>query len=298
MPEQYQSLAEFFRHDPGYARFPQEHRSGGAFALDMVRAQQDAHDITDPSLPEFALQLCLKADMNFRWDLGDGWTRPKHSAGGDMVLSPPSTEIAYECGGEHLLLAVMCKRSVLLSLLDEYGVREPDALAAVSQRGLFRDPVVENAMKSLWLEGARNGGASAMMVDSLWLTIVGQLLRLAEIRLRTTSYGLTRSQLVKIDEFVAANASDRLNTADLASLIDLPTAQFTRDFKDATGSSPYQYLLMKRLAKARELIVDSRLSLAEVACEAGFASQSHMTDVFRDKLGVTPGRLRRETQKT
>lgn len=298
MPEQYQSLADFFRNDPGYARFPQEHRDGGAFALDMVRAEQHAHDLTDPPMPEFALQLCVKADMDFRWDLGDGWTRPEHSRSGDMVLAPPSTEIVYECGGDHLLLVVVCKTDVVSALLDEYGIGQRDALAAVSHRGLFRNPIIENAMKSLWIEGERHGAASAMMIDSLWLTIVGQLLRLAEIPVRSINYGLTRQQLARIDEFVAANASDRLNTADLASLVDLPMAQFTRDFRDATGSSPYQYLLSKRLGKARELIVDSRLSLAEVACESGFASQSHMTDVFRDKLGLTPGRLRKDVAKT
>lgn len=57
------------------------------------------------------------------------------------------------------------------------------------------------------------------------------------------------------------------------------------------GTSPHRYLLMRRLALARDLIHAAR-PLVDVACEAGFADQAHFTRVFRSAFGLTPARYR------
>jgi AraC-like DNA-binding protein len=57
------------------------------------------------------------------------------------------------------------------------------------------------------------------------------------------------------------------------------------------GTSPYRYLLMRRLAFARDRIHQKR-PLVEVACEAGFADQAHFTRVFKSTFGLTPARYR------
>jgi AraC-like DNA-binding protein len=57
------------------------------------------------------------------------------------------------------------------------------------------------------------------------------------------------------------------------------------------GTSPYRYLLLRRLDLAREGIRRWR-PLAEVACDTGFADQAHFTRAFRSAFGVTPGRYR------
>ena len=83
---------------------------------------------------------------------------------------------------------------------------------------------------------------------------------------------------------------------ELASLLGRPAARFLVDFKATTGQTPYQYVLSRRIARAQELLSAGEMPLAEVAYACGFASQSHMTDVFRQKLGVTPGRYRKEVR--
>ena len=57
------------------------------------------------------------------------------------------------------------------------------------------------------------------------------------------------------------------------------------------GTSPYRYLLMRRLEFARDRIHRER-PLVEVACDAGFADQAHFTRVFKSAFGLTPTRYR------
>ena len=65
-------------------------------------------------------------------------------------------------------------------------------------------------------------------------------------------------------------------------------------FKRSTGSSPHQYLLQRRLDRAKSLLKQRELTLAEIGASTGFADQSHFTKVFRQFTGVTPSEYRRQ----
>jgi AraC family transcriptional regulator len=64
-------------------------------------------------------------------------------------------------------------------------------------------------------------------------------------------------------------------------------------FRAATGLTPHQYVLEMRLSTAQQLLRQSKISLVDVALKCGFSSQTHMNDVFRTQLGVTPQEYRR-----
>jgi AraC-like DNA-binding protein len=68
---------------------------------------------------------------------------------------------------------------------------------------------------------------------------------------------------------------------------------FARQFKRATGLPPHQYVIMRRVERARQLLqAGTDLSLAEVALHAGFSDQSQFTHHFMRVVGVTPGQFR------
>jgi AraC family transcriptional regulator len=73
----------------------------------------------------------------------------------------------------------------------------------------------------------------------------------------------------------------------------LSVYHFARQFKVATGLSPHQYVILRRVERARQLLQSSAdLSLAEVGAHAGFSDQSQFTHHFKRLLGVTPGQFR------
>jgi AraC family transcriptional regulator len=70
-------------------------------------------------------------------------------------------------------------------------------------------------------------------------------------------------------------------------------SDFARLFKEATGLPPHQYVIARRVERARQLLQGSAdLSLAEVAAHAGFSDQSQFARHFKRLVGVTPGQFR------
>ncbi|WP_460114969.1 helix-turn-helix transcriptional regulator [Pseudomonas sp. H2_D02] len=103
---------------------------------------------------------------------------------------------------------------------------------------------------------------------------------------------ITDSRMRLLDEFIDAGLDQPLGVRAMAQLLGLSEGYFMRAFKIATGKSPHGYLIDRRLAKARALIRDSSATLAEIAHACGFSSQAHMATTFKQRLGVSPTRLR------
>lgn len=105
--------------------------------------------------------------------------------------------------------------------------------------------------------------------------------------------GLAPWQERRVKEFMAANLHDDITLQDLADLSGFSVRHFRRAFKASTGTSPHQWLIGHRIAKAQDLMANTDLRLAEIALAAGFASQSHFTRVFAAQMKATPAMWRR-----
>ena len=106
--------------------------------------------------------------------------------------------------------------------------------------------------------------------------------------------GLAPWQLRRIVEYLDAHLPGRVELADLAALVDLSQAHFSRAFKASTGMAPYRWQLDARIRRAQALLIDSRASLNEVAEATGFADAVHFGRTFRKLTGATPAAWRRD----
>ena len=79
----------------------------------------------------------------------------------------------------------------------------------------------------------------------------------------------------------------------LAATAELSLYHFARTFKQSEGTTSHAFVLERRLARARELLTRTDLSLSEVAFAVGFADQSHFTRRFRQMDGISPGQFRK-----
>jgi AraC family transcriptional regulator len=97
-----------------------------------------------------------------------------------------------------------------------------------------------------------------------------------------------------IRDRIEAELDTELSLASLAKESGYSRAHFLRMFRAATGLTPHQYVLERRLSAAQQLLRQSKMLLADIALKCGFSSQPHMNDVFRKRLGVTPLEYRRD----
>jgi AraC family transcriptional regulator len=93
-------------------------------------------------------------------------------------------------------------------------------------------------------------------------------------------------------EYIERNLRSSLTLAEIAAEIHLNPQYFARVFKKAVGQSPHQYIVEKRVERAKELLKTTELSLADIASQVGIATQSHFTTVFHHITGVTPREFR------
>lgn len=104
--------------------------------------------------------------------------------------------------------------------------------------------------------------------------------------------GLPKLRLGRVLEYIDANLNRDIHLDELANIAALSSFHFARLFKVSTGSSPHQYMLQRRVDRAKELLRNPGLSLSQISLETGFSDQSHLTNVFRRSLGVTPSAYR------
>ena len=99
-------------------------------------------------------------------------------------------------------------------------------------------------------------------------------------------------QLLRAQEVLAADLVGRTSLHDVAEACGLSMSYFSRAFRASTGWTPHSWLQAQRIDRARGLLLDARLPLADVALQSGFADQSHFSRVFKSTAGQTPGAWR------
>lgn len=110
--------------------------------------------------------------------------------------------------------------------------------------------------------------------------------------------GVVDRRLRRAIEFMHDNCGRELALAEIAAAAYLSEFHFARLFKKITGATPHSYLAGLRIERARRLLAESDLPIAEVGATVGHASQSHFTKVFREATGMTPHAFRRAARST
>jgi AraC family transcriptional regulator len=93
-------------------------------------------------------------------------------------------------------------------------------------------------------------------------------------------------------DYIEAHLGSRLSLRKVAAASGLSIGALARLFPHHTGSSPYAYIIRKRVERAKRLLQATDMPIAQVAVETGFADQAHMTKAFSRHLGQTPRSLR------
>jgi AraC family transcriptional regulator len=140
------------------------------------------------------------------------------------------------------------------------------------------------------------GDGTAMFSDCIALAFFAHIVRAFDsvpAGGRSARGGLASWQLQRARDFINANLVGDPSISQVANECGLSTSYFARALKQATGVPPYRWLTKQRVERAKELLQDPSLELADIAQLCGFVDQSHFTRVFSRSGGYSPGRWRR-----
>lgn len=158
-------------------------------------------------------------------------------------------------------------------------------------------PEVIDTLTALRRELLTSGPGGRLCAESLANVLVVQLIRQMSNRqgpsggIRGSGGRLGRHALREVEEYIHAHLDQNIALADLANVAHLSEFHFARLFKQTTGLPPHQFVIHQRIERAKRLIAEGRLSLAQIAFEVGFSDQSQFNRHFKPLVGVTPKRF-------
>ena len=109
--------------------------------------------------------------------------------------------------------------------------------------------------------------------------------------------GREHAAVRRVIDYLDSHFGEDLSLETLAGIACLSPFHFIRVFSRQTGLTPHAWMMQLRAHKAKELL-GRGLAIADVAAQAGFADQSHLSRVFKRLLGYTPGQFSNSVQDT
>lgn len=155
-----------------------------------------------------------------------------------------------------------------------------------------RHPVVMSMTLATAIRAAFQDHREPLAIDDLVLHLAAGLLEADSGSKRPPiSRHLDLAAIERARQFLDAEKSRVVRSRELEAVTGLSRYDLARQFREVHGTSPYRYLLMRRLESARARLTHHP-SLAQVALESGFADQAHFTRMFTAAFGMTPARYR------
>jgi AraC family transcriptional regulator len=161
--------------------------------------------------------------------------------------------------------------------------------------------LIDRHLSALLLEMAADledgSPAGSIYGESLANSLAVYLLnRYATRRIKPVAYkgGLPGCRLKRVLDFIGDNLAENISLSQLAAIADMSPHYFSQLFKQSTGRAPHQYVLLKRIERAKERLCNRRRSVIDAALDAGFQNPSHFARVFQHFEGTTPSRFRED----
>ena len=266
----------------------------GWVGLEAARYCETASELSPPAITHHRLVLFMRPpeELDLRYD---GVKRHAPPPAGAISLVPAGSPAQWRWSGARDLLAIYLESGLVAQVAVEAFDLDPARLAVPPPDGLDL-PQLRAAMLALDAELTSGGAGGPLAAESLANVLAVHLIRhvSAPRRLERGRDGvLPRGRLRAVVEYIEEHLDGCPTLAQLAAVVRLNPYHFARQFKAATGLPPHQYVILRRVERAKQLLqAGTDLSLAEVALRAGFSDQSQFSHHFKRLVSFTPRQFR------
>jgi AraC family transcriptional regulator len=257
------------------------------------RAAPDS-ELNQPAITHHRLFLITRPPEQLDL-LYDGVKRHVPPPAGSISLVPAGSPARWRWSGRKDTLNIYLEPTLVARVAAEAFDLDPARLTVPPLDGLDL-PQLRAAMAAVDGELTSGGAGGPLAAESLANVLAVQLIRHVSAprrAARARDGALPRGRLRAIVEYIEEHLDASPTLEQIAAVARLSPFHFARQFKAATGLPPHQYVIARRVERAKQLLQGGRdLSLAEVAACAGFSDQSVFSRHFKRLVGVTPGRFR------
>ena len=214
----------------------------------------------------------------------------------NICITPPETITAWQHVGHPEILQVYLRRSLYEAAVGEMYGCDTAAAEIVPRFGIL-DPLLEQLAIAL-ADALRSGTVN----DGLYIDAIAQMMAVHLARTHSVRSGSGRlppfpavspQRMRRLIEFIETNLDDDLSLDAMAAEVGISPLYLARAFKKAIGQSPHQYVLARRIERAKELLRTTEMPIVDVALSVGFSSQSHLSHWMIRHAGISPAAYRR-----
>lgn len=221
--------------------------------------------------------------------MGGGPPSPERDLRQTLTYAPAGTEIAgWSVPAERrngFTAILFDPRRLHADLEDRYGAGETTPFL------YRRDDRLYGTLSKL-RDALRSQVIDNLYIESLCLSAAVELTGLDA---NAPIHRLSPAQVQRALDFIESHMGQSFSVAELAEVARLSRFHFTRAFKATLGKSPYRFVIVRRLERARHLLLTTRQPISGIAASVGFASTAQFGRAFRSAFGVSPRALRRDS---
>jgi AraC family transcriptional regulator len=235
----------------------------------------------------------LRGSVGIHWSTSDqdvaGRVTPGHF---DFV--PGREGLDVHLGGSIETMHLYLRRSIVDAVIEDMLGEDP---SQIKLRPVFNgsDALLEQVGVCIRNALHDNSRANTLYVEQLSWTLAAHLVR-NHCRKASSAPpigGLSQQQLRRVIDFIEAHMEKPLDLRNLSAAACLNSVYFGRQFKRTTNMSPHQFVIQRRLERAKTLLATTSQPIAEIAAGCGFCHQEHLTRLFRSRCGITPSAYRK-----
>jgi AraC family transcriptional regulator len=224
-----------------------------------------------------------------------GRLRHGREVAGDLDIIPAHTQAAWETKQTGTTLVMRVPDELLRKVAMELEM-DPNNIE-IADRFQLRDPFIEHIGWAIKADLESGGAGGRLYRESLGKALAARLLQRHSRRslpMRDPQGGLSAWKLKQVISHIEDNLESELSLAEIAQVAGVSVSHLKTLFRRSTGTPVHQYILRRRVERAKLLLQDQNLSIAQIAFATGFAHQSHLARHMRKILGVTPAVARKD----
>lgn len=250
----------------------------------------ELHTIPEQLQPFHTIYLHKHPTPIELWCDFDGHTVYAPLRPGALILGPALVPTAFAWNSQIHTINISLTQTLIASSAAAISKTDPAKLELIPRIN-FDDPLILHICLALLAELEAGGPAGPLYSDTLGQALALHLLRSSATGIvlqASRVHSLSQSQIRRVVDSINDQIDHKFTLGELAAIAGLSPTYFARQFKQAIGMAPHQYLIHRRVERASLLLARGNTTVAEVAQLVGFADQSHLNRHFKRLIGVAP----------